>query len=303
MATMPRDLPVILQLCPFSDFLQDGLAARGEVIRWWTLDAAAQQAFLAARAGAVHAVATGGHIGCPPALLQALPRLAVIAINGVGVDKVDLALARQRGVGVGVTTGALTEDVADLAVGLVIGLLRDLPAADAWVRSGRWLEGDKPLARKVSGRRFGIVGLGQIGAATACRLAPFGSVAWTGPRAKDSPWRYQPDLLQLAREVDVLVLTCPATAATRHLVGTTVLQALGPQGYLVNVARGAVVDEAALVAALEAGAIAGAALDVYEDEPRVPEALRSSARVVLTPHMASATVETRRRMAEMVLAN
>jgi lactate dehydrogenase-like 2-hydroxyacid dehydrogenase len=296
--------PLVLQLCPFSAYLEAGLAQRGAVVRWFELDAAAQEAFLADRAPDVQAVVTGGHLGIPRVLAARLPRLKVIAINGVGVDKVDLAFARERGVAVGNTPDVLTDDVADLAVGLVIALLRGIPAGDAHVRAGAWPRGERPLGRQVSGRRFGVVGLGRIGAATARRLAPFGPVAWTGPGAKAGvAWPYEPDLLQLARDVDVLVLTCPANAATRHLVGAAVLDALGPAGYLVNVARGAVVDEAALVDALEAGRIAGAALDVFEDEPRVPASLRESPRVVLTPHVASATLETRTRMADLVLAN
>jgi lactate dehydrogenase-like 2-hydroxyacid dehydrogenase len=293
-----------LQLCPFSDYLQDGLAARCEVVRWFELTAQAQQDWLAAHAGQVRAVVTGGHIGCSNELMAALPSLGIIAINGVGVDKVDLAQAKARGVRVSTTPGTLTEDVADLAVGLLIGLLRGIPAADAYVRTGNWAtQGDRPLARKVSGRRFGIVGLGQIGAAIAVRLAPFGPVAYTGPSRKDVPYIYHADPVTLARESDVLVLACPANAATRHLAGPALFEALGPEGWLVNVARGAVVDEAALIAALDAGHIAGAALDVFEDEPRVPAALRASPRVVLTPHMASATRETRQAMADLVLAN
>jgi lactate dehydrogenase-like 2-hydroxyacid dehydrogenase len=147
------------------------------------------------------------------------------------------------------------------------------------------------------------VGLGQIGLATARRLAAFGPVAYTGPNRKEVPYSFHPTPLDLARAVDVLVLTLPANAATRHLIDGPVLEALGPQGWLVNVARGAVVDEAALIAALEAGRIAGAALDVFQDEPRVPEALRRSPRVVLTPHVGTATQETRRLMDEIVLAS
>ncbi|MEY4762220.1 MAG: hypothetical protein RLZZ200_2076 [Pseudomonadota bacterium] len=293
-----------LQMCPFSSYLEAGLTARFDIVRWFELSAEAQADFLRDRAATVRAIATGGHIGCPPALMQALPRLAIIAINGVGVDKVDLALARGRGVRVSTTPGTLTEDVADLAVGLVIGLLRGIPAADAYVRTGAWAtKGDLPLARKVSGRRFGVVGLGQIGAAIAARLAPFGPVAYTGPSRKDVPYDYASDLLDLARDSDVLVIACPANASTRHLVGDAVFDALGAEGWLVNVSRGAVVDEPALIAALDAGRIAGAALDVYEDEPRVPAALQANPRTVLTPHMASATRETRQAMADLVLAN
>jgi lactate dehydrogenase-like 2-hydroxyacid dehydrogenase len=295
--------PAALQLCPFSAELEAELAARFEVVRWFELDEPTRTAWLAAHAARVRAVVTGGHVGCPSDLMTALPDLGIVAINGVGTDKVDLALAKSRGVRVSNTPDVLTEDVADLAVGLVIGLLRQIPAADAYVRAGDWLKGDRPPGRKVSGRRFGVVGLGRIGAAIAARLAPFGPVAYTGPRPKDAPYPFVAEVTELARNSDVLVLACPANASTRRMIDAEVLKALGPTGYLVNVARGSVVDEAALVAAIEAGGIAGAALDVFEDEPRVPAALRESARTVLTPHIASASVETRANMAALVLAN
>lgn len=295
--------PVALQLCSFSRHLEDGLASRFEVVRWYTLSPEQQLTWLERRAAEVRAVVSGGHIGCPNALMQALPKLGIVSINGVGVDKVDLAYARSRGVRVTTTPDVLTEDVADLAVGLVIGLLREIPAGDSHVRAGAWRNGDRPLARKVSGRRFGIVGLGRIGLAIAKRLAPFGLVAYTGPSRKDEYYEYFPDLLALVNAVDVLVLACPANDLTHHLVNAQVLEALGPRGYLVNVARGSVVDEAALIEALECDAIAGAALDVFESEPDVPARLRESPRVVLTPHVASATMETRTRMADLVLEN
>jgi lactate dehydrogenase-like 2-hydroxyacid dehydrogenase len=293
---------VALQLCPLSAYLETGLRSRFDVVRWFELDADARTAFLRDDAAKVRAVVSGGHLGCDNALMSALPGLGVIAINGVGLDKVDLDWARARGVRVANTPGVLTEDVADLAVGLVIALLRGIPAADAYVKSGAWVRGDPPLGRKVSGRSFGIVGLGRIGLAIGERLAPFGPVAYSGPRPKSVPWTYHADLHALARAVEVLVIACPATAATRHLVGASVLEALGP-GWLVNVSRGSVVDESAVVEALAASRLAGAALDVFEDEPHVPAALRASDRAVLTPHIASATVETRTRMADIVLAN
>ena len=300
---MSESPPVALQLCPFSEYLETALRQRFDVVRWYTLDATAQAAWLAAQAPTVRAVVTGGHIGCSNELMAQLPQLGIISINGVGVDKVDLPFARGRGVRVTTTPGVLTEDVADLAVGLVIALLRNLPAADQHVRGGHWPQGELPLGRKVSGRRFGIVGLGQIGSAIAARLAPFGPVSYMGPAAKPVPYPYHGDVLSLAKVSDVLVLACPANEVTRHLVGRTVLEALGPKGYLVNVSRGSVVDEAALVEALDAGQLAGAALDVYAQEPQVPAGLRTSARVVLTPHIASATWETRVGMADTVLAN
>jgi hydroxypyruvate reductase len=244
---------------------------------------------------------------CEPALIrylvQSLPNLGVIAINGVGLDKVDLALLRQRGIGLGTTPNTLAEDVADLAVGLTIALLRDIPASDAHVRAGTWPQAERPLARKVTGRRFGILGLGQIGHAIAQRLTTFGPVSWSGPRPKAVQWAYLPDVISLAEASDVLVVACPANAATRHLVDAKVIEALGPKGYIVNISRGAVVDERALASALAEGRLAGAGLDVFENEPHVPESLRSLPNTVLTPHIASATHETRQHMADLVLSN
>ena len=294
---------IALQLCPFSAHLESELARRFEVIRWFELPVPAQQQTLEKRAAAIRAVVTGGHIGCPKELMVALPALGIIAINGVGVDKVDLSLARARGVRVVRTPGVLADDVADLAVGLVIGLLRGIPAADAFVRRGEWEKGGWPLARKVSGRRFGILGLGEIGSAIASRLAPFGPVAYSGPRRKPVPYPFHAGVLELARASDVLVISCPANESTQHLVGASVIDALGSQGYLVNVARGSIVDQGALTAALAAGRLQGAALDVFEDEPHVPGALLASNRVVLTPHIASATVEVRAEMADLILRN
>jgi lactate dehydrogenase-like 2-hydroxyacid dehydrogenase len=299
--TQPRT--AALQLCPLSGYFEQGLAARFDVIRWYTCSEVERNDWLRQHAATVHAVITGGHIGCSTALMQALPLLKIIAVNGVGVDKVDLDYAQRRGIRIATTPGALTEDVADLAAGLTIGLLRGIPAADSFVRNGDWINGDLPLARQVSGRRFGVVGLGHIGSAIAARLAPFGPVAYTGPTRKSVPYAFHPSALALAWASDVMVLACPANATTRHLVNAEVLDALGPEGYLVNVARGAVVDELALIAALATGRLGGAALDVYENEPHVPVALRHSPRVILTPHMASATIETRIRMADMLFAS
>lgn len=296
-------MSVALQLNPFSPALEAELARRLEVIRWFEMGEGERMAFLQKRASEVVAIVAGGHIGGPTELIRALPQLRIVAINGVGFDKVDLELARSRGIRVTTTPGTLTDDVADLAVGLIISLLRRIPAADAYVRSGAWPSGDFPLGRKVTGRRFGILGLGHIGGAIAARLAAFGPVAYTSRTAKPAPYDFHPDALALARASDVLVVASAANASTRHLVDARVLEALGPDGWLVNISRGSVVDEAALTAALDDGRIAGAALDVFEDEPNVPDALRASAKVVLTPHIASGTAETRAAMAALVLAN
>jgi len=296
-------MAVLLQLFPFSNYLEGELKKRFEVIPWHAMSADEQAAWLAENAGSVDAAATAGHIGCATELLTALPNLKVIATNGVGFDKVDVDLAASRGVYVSTTPGLLSEDVADLAVGLTISLLRRIPAGDAYVREGQWLKGEMPLARKVTGRRFGVLGLGAIGSAIAARLAPFGEVHYNSRAPKDVPYIYQADALSLAKAVDVLVIACAANASTAKMVNAEVLEALGSHGWVVNISRGAVVDEDALIVALENGIIAGAGLDVFAKEPQVPQALIESDKVVLTPHVASATEETRKAMADCVLAN
>jgi lactate dehydrogenase-like 2-hydroxyacid dehydrogenase len=300
---MSATRPLALQMCPFSVPMEAALAERLDLVRWFELAEEDRAALLAGRADAIFAVITGGHVGCPEALMRALPALRLVAINGVGYDKVNLPLARECGVSVTNTPGVLTEDVADLAVGLIIALKRQIPAGDAYVRAGLWPQGDRPLARKVSGSKFGIFGLGQIGLAIADRLAAFGEVAYASRSARPVRYRRFESLRALADWCDILTVACSASTETAGMVDAEILRRLGPQGCLVNVARGSVVDEAALVAALDAGTINGAALDVYAHEPHVPEALCRSSRTVLTPHVASATVETRSAMAALVLAN
>ncbi|MBN8904551.1 MAG: 2-hydroxyacid dehydrogenase, partial [Rhodospirillales bacterium] len=261
-------------------------------------------AWLSRHGAEIEGVVTGGHLGLPAAVMTGLPRLRVIAINGVGFDKVDLALARSRGVRVTNTPDVLTDDVADLAVGLTLALLRRLPQADAYVRAGRWPAGEMPLATKLTGKRIGIFGLGRIGRAAARRFAGFtDAIAYADVTRQDVPFTWHPDPVALAAGSDVLVICAAASADTRRIIGTPVFEALGPSGVLVNVARGSIVDEPALVAALQAGRLGGAALDVFEDEPNVPAALIGMENVVVTPHIASATNETRRAMGELMIDN
>lgn len=260
--------------------------------------------WLARHAKRVDGIVTGGHLGVPSPLMSALPNLKVIGINGVGFDKVDLDLARNQGVRVANTPDVLTDDVADLGVGLTIALLRRLPQSDAYLRGGRWLSGDVPLATKVSGKRIGIFGLGRIGRAMARRFAGFTDhIGYTDIVKHDLPLAYYPDVTALAAASDVLVICAAASASTRRVINTAVLDALGPSGILVNVARGSIVDQPALVNALQAGHLGGAALDVFEDEPSVPAALLTMHNVVLTPHIASATNETRRAMGDLMIDN
>jgi lactate dehydrogenase-like 2-hydroxyacid dehydrogenase len=291
----------ILQLCGFSPFLEQELQRRFVVHRWF--EAKDRERLLADRSASIRAVVTGGHIGIPDELLARLPALGIVAINGVGFDKVNLDESRRRDIRVTTTPGVLTDDVADLAIGLIISLLRGIPESDRFIRDGRWLQEDRPIARKVSGKRFGIVGLGNIGKAVAERLAAFGPISYFDVEPRQVPYTFVPAITELAARSDVLVLAAAANASTRRLIGREILDALGPSGYLINVARGALVDEDELVAALLEKRIAGAALDVFADEPNVPSALLTATNVVLTPHIASATAETREAMARSVLAN
>lgn len=250
-------------------------------------------------------VAANGESRVSRELLARLPNAKVVSVFGVGYDGVDVAAAIETGKLVGHTPDVLTDDVADLAMGLVLSIGRNIPLADGFVRQGQWAQGPFRLSKKVSGSRMGIVGLGRIGKAIARRAEGFGmSIAYTARSEKaDSGYRYYPSAKDLAANVDFLVVITPGGAGTRHLINGEVLQALGPKGFLINVARGSVVDEEALLQALQSGTIAGAALDVYANEPHVPEAFWKLQNVVLTPHMASATHETRQAMADLAFAN
>jgi len=238
-------------------------------------------------------------------LIAALPKLEIIAAMSVGTDHIDLAAAKSRGIAVTNAPDVLTDCVADTGMALVLAVARRLIPADRFVREGRWLKGAFPLASKVGGATMGVVGLGRIGKAVAQRAAAFGMhIAYFGRRRQpDIPYRYYDDLVALARDSDYLMLTSPGGPETRHLVNAAVLEALGPEGAVINIARGSVVDEKALVEALAAGRLGGAGLDVYEDEPFVPEALLKLDNVVLLPHIASATHATRAAMGALMIAN
>ncbi|MBI2770672.1 MAG: 2-hydroxyacid dehydrogenase [Burkholderiales bacterium] len=253
----------------------------------------------------IRAIAASGESKVPRELIASLPALEMISVFGVGYDGVDVAAAQERKIPVSHTPDVLNDEVADLAIALMLAVARRIPQADQYVRGGRWPGGPMPLATRVSGARLGIVGLGRIGQAIAKRAQAFGmAIAYTSRTEKAaSGLRYFPNAEALAAESDFLVLITPGGAGTRKLVNAQVLKALGPQGYLVNVARGSVVDEAALIEALQGGMIAGAGLDVFENEPNVPEALRNMDNVVLTPHIGSATKQTRQAMADLAAGN
>jgi len=266
---------------------------------------AAARAALAELAPRIRAIAASGESKVPASLIAQLPALQIISVMGVGYDGIDVAAAKARGVVVTHTPEVLNDDVADLAIGLMLSAARQLPAADRYVREGRWPSGPMPLARKMSGARLGIVGMGRIGQAIAHRALAFGmQIAYTTrtPRP-ELPYRHVPDVVALAAASDFLVAITPGGAGTRKLINAQVLAALGKDGILVNVARGSVVDEAALVDALERGVIAAAGLDVFENEPQVPERLRALPQVVLAPHIGSATGATRQAMADLAFGN
>jgi len=259
-----------------------------------------------ADAETVEVAVTSGGWGIRAEHLNQLPQLRAIVNFGVGYDTSDVAEARRRGIAISNTPDVLTDCVADVAVGALIDVMRGLSAADRFVRNGNWAAGREPsLARRVTGARVGILGLGRIGRAVGRRLEAFDAILSYHARAEktDAPYPYAASPVELARACDVLVITAAGGEQSRHLVDANVLDALGPRGFLVNISRGSIIDEAALVSALEEGRLAGAALDVFADEPHVPAALLSRDDVVLLPHLGSATVETRADMAELAVAN
>lgn len=295
----------ILQCAPLMPQLEARLQSEfGAHALWREPD---PPAFLRARGAEFEILVTNASAGADAALIAALPALKAICSLGVGCDAIDLQAAAARGVAVSNTPDVLTDCVADLALGLLIATARGLAAADRFVRRGSWPAGTFALGTRVSGKRLGILGLGRIGRAIAERASGFRmQVRYHSrrPVAASAPApAYEPSLENLARWSDFLVVACAGGPSTQGLVDEHVLAALGPQGVLVNVSRGSVVDEPALVRALSVGAIAGAGLDVYAHEPQVPAALLGLDNVVLTPHIGSATRETRQAMADLVFEN
>ena len=253
----------------------------------------------------IRGMATGAQAPVDRTLIARLPALEIIASLGVGYDTIDTGAARERGIVVTHTPDVLTDEVADLALGLLLATVRQIPQADRYLRAGHWPRQTYPLTPTLRGRTIGILGLGRIGRAIATRLEGFGvAIAYHGRRRQaDVPYAYHPTLLGLAEAVDVLLVVAPGGPETNGLVDATVLKALGPQGLLVNVARGSVVDEAALIRALQAGTILGAGLDVFAREPHVPPDLIAMDGVVLLPHVGSASVHTRAAMGRLVVDN
>ena len=297
---MKPEVLCVLQLMPS---VMEVLEERYVLHKLWQAEDRA--ALLAEIAPAVRGIATDGHAGASAELMAALPKLEIVGCYGVGVDSIDLGYAKEHGVVVTNTPGVLTDDVADMAIALLLDVCRGISAGDRYIRTGHWLQGPMPLTRSLKGKSVGILGLGRIGRAIAERAAIFGcGLSYHGPREKpDAPYPYYPDLTEMAAACDFVVVACPGGPATAGIVNRAVLDALGPQGGLVNISRGSVVDEPALVAALQDGRLGSAALDVFAAEPNVPDALLAMENVVLQPHMGSGTVETRAAMGQLVIDN
>lgn len=275
------------------------------VVRELPPDDESQAAFFAAHGGNIGALITGGHQSADAAMMAKMPNLSVISCYGVGYDGIDVAAASARGIWVCNTPDVLTDDVADMAMALMLAVVRRIPAAERYVRGGGWKsKGAFGLTERLGGRRLGMLGMGRIGGAIVKRALAFDmTIAYHATAKKDSPHKWAESPAMLAKESDILCAAMPATPQTTGIVNAEVLDALGRGGYFVNIGRGALVDEPALVAALQKGVIAGAGLDVFADEPNVPEALTTMDNVVLSPHQGSATFHTRQAMSNLAAEN
>jgi lactate dehydrogenase-like 2-hydroxyacid dehydrogenase len=289
---------------PTMPLIMEGLSSAFTVHKLW--EKTNQEAFIEEKGSVIRGIGGSLHSRFyDGAYLKQFPKLEFIANFGVGYDGVDATWCGKNGIIVSNTPDVLTDEVADLALGLLLSTIRQLPQADAYLRRGDWLKAPFPLTTTLRGRKVGILALGRIGKAIAARLEGFGvEISYHG-RAKQSDvsYPYHPTLIGMAKEVDVLLSVAPGGAATKHAINADVLKALGPEGILINVGRGSVVDEKALVHALASGAILSAGLDVFEDEPNVPQALIDMPHVVLLPHVGSASHHTRRLMGQLVVDN
>lgn len=292
-----------LMIGPMHPVCMEEIDSLGTIHRYW--EAEDKEALLAEVGEKIDIVATDGHHGCPEPILSKLPNVKLISSYGVGYDNIDVPAANKHGARVTNTPDVLNDAMAEITVGLMISLARRLPEAEIFTRSGKWEQGNFGLTGELTGATAGILGLGRIGKEIARRLVAMKmNVVYHGRNEqKDQPYQYYGDLKEMAKAVDWLVVITPGSAETTGLVNAEVLEALGPEGALVNVARGAVVDEEALVAALKSGTLGGAALDVFEEEPRPHPELLTMPNTVLSPHQGSATRRTRALMGKLVVDN
>jgi lactate dehydrogenase-like 2-hydroxyacid dehydrogenase len=295
--------PEILQIAPMLPVVTDQIANLFTVHRLWEISD--RDAWLAENGSRIRGVAAGGHSPVDGSLLSKLPAIEIVAAFGVGYDQIDAKWAGKNGIVVTNTPDVLTDEVADLTIGLLISTVRRIPAAERHLREGKWPSGPFPLTASLRDRKIGIMGLGRIGKAIAKRLEAFSlPISYSGRHRQEGvDYAYVADPVELATQVDVLISVVPGGAATEKMIGAGVFEALGPNGIFLNVGRGTVVDEAALIEALKSGKILAAGLDVFADEPNVPAELMATENAVLLPHVASGTVHTRNAMGQLVVDN
>ena len=300
---MSDSKPTVLMTGAYPAWDMEALERDYDVLRLF--EAPDADAFINAHAHEIRAIATRGDLGASATLIGKLPKLEIVSVFGVGTDAVDLGHARARGIKVTNTPDVLTDDVADLGVALLLATARHVPQGDRLVRSGTWPQGGLPLVTKVSGKKVGIVGMGRIGASVAKRLNAFDCeiTYFSRSEREGSPFRFEPDLLALAHDSEFLIVTLSGGDSTKGMINAEVLEALGPDGILVNVSRGTTVDEPALISALQNKVIKGAGLDVFWNEPNINPAFFTLDNAVLQPHHASGTVETRKAMGQLVRDN
>jgi lactate dehydrogenase-like 2-hydroxyacid dehydrogenase len=295
--------PEILMMGPYPAWDLEDLESNYKVHKLW--EATDRAAFLTEVGGNVRAIATRGEIGASAELMKALPRLEIVSCYGVGTDAIDLTHAKATGIRVTNTPNVLTADVADIGVGLLLAVARQIPQADRYVRDGRWRNANMHLVTRVHGKKVGVVGMGRIGVEVAKRLAAFDCpIAYFDLNQRsDLPYTFVPNLTALAEQSEFLIVTLAGGASTHKIINADVLQALGRDGILINISRGSTVDEAALLDALERNVIKGAGLDVFWNEPNIDERFLTLENVILQPHHASGTVETRQAMGKLVRDN
>ena len=287
----------VLQVGQFPEVMQAAIDQRISPVRFPDLNANLPS-------GSFESILIRSNTQLPAQLLEKLPMVKMVATCGVGYDNLPLDYLKANGIKASNTPGVLNDAVCELAIGMLFGLLRRIPQAHEFVKSSAWSKGLFTVTTTLAGKRVGIAGMGRIGQDLAKRLEPFKvNLAYTGPTRKELPYEYFPDIQSLAKASDVLFLACPATPDTEKMINTEALKALGPQGYLINIARGSVVDEAALLVALQQKWIAGAALDVFENEPSPNREFLNIDNVLLTPHIGSATSETRQLMTNLAIDN
>ncbi|PWC11141.1 dihydrofolate reductase [Brenneria roseae subsp. americana] len=300
---MKNDAQSVLVVAPILPHLMNNLEANFTVHKLFEQEN--PQAFLAAQGKNIKGIVTRGDIGVTNSVLEELPNLGVIAIFGVGTDAVDLQYTRQRGIVVTTTPGVLTDDVADTALGLILSVCRRLCQADKFVRDGQWPHAGLPLGTKVTGKRIGIFGMGNIGRAIARRAAGFDmQIAYTDLKENPAlPYQYVAELSDLAKQSDILVIAISGGPGREGLINADIFSLMPERAILINIARGNMVNQQDLIDALQQKKIAGAGLDVFSNEPHVPDEFIGMDNVVLLPHIASATIETRIQMSNIVFSN